>query len=82
LTHTDQSTHQFKFGLDQIAWRTATPLKNGLGGLSYATRPDGTLARVKGYRPWHYAKKKLHNGAMPEHTFFILPIKTFLFHII
>jgi hypothetical protein len=59
----------------------ATPLTNGLGNLSYATRLDGMLARVKGYRFWHYAKKKLHNGTMPEHTFFVLPIKTFVFHI-
>jgi hypothetical protein len=74
--------HQFKFGLDRKAWRAATLLTNGLGSLSYATRSDGMLARVKGYRSWHYAEKKLHNGAVPEHTFFILPIKTFLFHII
>jgi hypothetical protein len=74
--------HQFKFRLDQKAWRAATPLTNGLGTLSYAAGPDGMLARVKGYRPWHYAEKKLHNGTMPEHTFIILPIKTFLFHII
>jgi hypothetical protein len=74
--------HQFKFGLDQKAWRVATPLTNGLGDLSYATRPDGVLARVKGYRPWRYAEEKLHNGTMPDHPFFILPIKTFLFHII
>jgi hypothetical protein len=74
--------HQFKFRLDQIAWRVATALTNGLGDLTYATRPDGVLARVKGYKPWHYAKKKLHDGTMPDHTFFILLIKTFLFHII
>jgi hypothetical protein len=74
--------HQFKFGLDQIAWRAATPLTNGLGDLSYATKPDGMLARVKGYGSCHYAKKKLHYGTMPDHTFFNLPIKTFLFHII
>jgi hypothetical protein len=59
----------------------ATPLTNGLGNMFYATGPDVVLARVKGYRSWHYAKNKLHKGTVPDHTFFILPIKTFLFHI-